>query len=119
MKALKVSMAHWYSVLCMIAYSPRTIIIITGLKFWKSPRRKVFSVPKSDRKARKRKRPSELDSDSDEPMSPPNRARDDTNFKITRIESKVNYVREDLDTVKEAIKDMHLNEKSTIPMGLQ
>ena len=32
----------------------------------------------------------------------------------------MNYVREDLDTVKEAIKDiMHLNEKSIIPMGLQ
>ena len=46
--------------------------------------------------------------------------RDDTTIKITRIESKVNDVREDIDTMKEAIQDiLHLNEKSKLPMGLQ
>jgi len=46
--------------------------------------------------------------------------RDDTTIKITRIESKVNDVREDIDTMKEAIKDfLHLNEKLKLRMGLQ
>ena len=59
-----------------------------------------------------------IDSDSDEPT--PKRAKDDTAIKISRIESKVNYVREDVYAMKEAIKDiLHLNEKSKLPMGLQ
>jgi len=59
-----------------------------------------------------------IDSDSDEPT--PKRAKDDTAVKISRIESKVNDVREDVGAMKEAIKDiLHLNEKSKLPMGLQ
>ena len=96
---------------------------VTGLKFWKSPRRKVYAVPKSDLrgKSRYRKRQSEvvmLDSDSDEPT--PKRSKDDTNIKIDCILLKVNDVREEIDTMKDDIKDiLHLNEKSKIPMGLQ
>ena len=98
----------------MIAKLAYSILFITRLKFWKSPRRKVFAVPISNRKTCKRKRQSEvvsLDSDSDDLT--PMKVRDDTTIKITRIESKVNDVREYIDTMKEAIKDfLHLNEKS-------
>ena len=80
-----------------------------------------FSNTSSDTKAFKTKCQNEvvsIDSDSDEPT--PKRAKDDTAIKISRIESKVNYVREDVDAMKEAIKDiLHLNEKSKLPMGLQ
>ena len=105
----------------MIATLTYAILFITGLKFWKSPRRKVFAVPIGDRKMHKRKRQNEvmsIDSDSDEPT--PKRAKDNTSIKISRIESKVNDVREDVDAMKEAIKDiLHLNENSKRPMGLQ
>ena len=48
------------------------------------------------------------DSDSDEPT--PKRAKDDTAIKITQIESKVNDVMENVDAMKEAIKEiLHLN----------
>lgn len=83
-------------------------MFITGLKFWKSPRRKAFVVPISIRKTRKRKRQSEavsLDSDSDDLT--PKKVKDDT-IKITWIESKVNDVREDIDTMKEAIKIFYI-----------
>ena len=80
-----------------------------------------FSNTSSAAKASKTKRQNEvvsIDSDSDEPT--PKRAKDDTAVKISRIESKVNDVREDVDAMKEAIKDiLHLNEKSKLPMGLQ
>ena len=98
---------------------------IIGLKFWKSPRRKVFAVPKSDLKpkSRNRKRQSDvvtLDSDSDEPIPTSKKARDDTSIRVGRIELKMDDVREDIDTMKEAIKDiLHLNDKSKLPMGLQ
>ena len=61
------------------------------------------------------------DSDSDEPT--PKRAKDDTSMRtatLSRIEMKVDDVKEDIDNVKEAVKDiMHLNDKAKIPMGLQ
>ena len=47
-----------------------------------------------------------VDSDSDDLIPAVKRAKDDTNIKITRIESKVNDIREDIDTMKEAINDM-------------
>ena len=64
------SYAYGYSSLhYMIANSTNAILSITGLKFWKSHRRKVYAVPISDRKKRKRKHQNEvvsIDSDSDE-----------------------------------------------------
>lgn len=59
-----------------------------------------------------------LDSESDDPI--PKRVKDDTNIKVTHIESKVNDVKDDRDTMKEAIKDiLHLNEKSKLPLELR
>ncbi len=59
-----------------------------------------------------------LDSDSDEPT--PKRPKDDTSIKIARIESKMNDMKEAIDSMKEAIDDiLHLNEKSKLPIGLQ
>ena len=51
------------------ANSTNAILFLTGLKFWKSHRHKVYAVPIGDRKKNKRKRQNEvvsIDSDSDE-----------------------------------------------------
>ena len=61
------------------------------------------------------------DSDSDEPTL--KRAKDGASIRIatmSRIESKVDDVKEDIDAMKETMKDiLHLNDKAKIPMGLQ
>ena len=64
-------------------------------------------------KSRKRKSYSEmviLDSDTDEPT--PKRVKNDISIKLVHIQSKVDDMKEDIDTMKEAIQDiLHLNEK--------
>lgn len=94
-----------------------------GLKFWKSPRHKVFAIPMSNLKGKSRKRKSYsemviLDSDTDEPTS--KRVKNDISIKLVHIQSKVDDMKEDIDTMKEAIQDiLHLNERSKVPIALQ
>lgn len=75
-----------------------------GLKFWKSPRRKVFAVPVKDLKGKSRstskKRHSmtiDTDSDSDEPT--PKRLKDDTVMRVERIESNVEDLLQEVDSM--------------------
>ncbi len=97
-----------------------------GLKFWKSPRRKVFAVPGKDLKGKSRstkKRHScsmtiDTDSDSDEPT--PKRLKDDTVMRVERIESNVEDLLQEVDSMKASINDiLHLNERSKVPVALQ
>ena len=75
----------------------------TGLKFWKSPRHKVFAVPVKDLKGKShstsKKRHSmtiDTDSDSDEPT--PKRLKDDTVMRIERIKSNVEDLLQEVDS---------------------
>ena len=96
-----------------------------GLKFWKSPRRKVFAVPVKDLKGKSRstskKRHNmtiDTDSDSDEPT--PKRLKDDTVMRVERIESNVEDLLQEVDSMKTSINDiLHLNERSKVPVALQ
>ena len=95
-----------------------------GLKFWKSPRRKVFAVPvknlqtKAHSTNKKHHSIIETDSDSDEPT--PKRLKDDTVMRVERIESNVEDLLNEVDSVKTSINDiLHLNERSKVPVGLQ
>ena len=92
-----------------------------GLKFWKSPRRKVFAVPRSNMKgkSRNKKRVWEtfmFDSDEDLDLTTPKRAKEEYSVVIRQIESKVCDVREEVEAIKVAIS--HLNSKSKLPMGI-
>ena len=59
-----------------------------------------------------------LDSDTDEPTS--KRVKNDISIKLVHIQSKVDDMKEDIDTMKEAIQDiLHLNERSKVPIALQ
>ena len=98
----------------------------SGLKFWKSPRCKIFAVTKCDLKgkgkSRSRKRERELvvvdvDSDHEEPAS--RKAKNDTREALLSIETKVDEMKEDVDAVRYSIKEiLHLNEKPKLPVGL-
>lgn len=96
------------------------IIIFKGLKFWKSPRRKLFAVSKLHIRGKSRKRHHDdvmVDSDIEEPIN--SKMLKETNSLVI-IESKVDDMREDIESIKEAIQEIwHLNEKSKLPMGLQ
>ena len=78
----------------------------------------MFAVSKLDLKGKSRKRECEvvtLDSDAEEPTYP-KRSRDNNMLKT--IESKVDDIKEDVESIKDVIQDiLHLNEN--IPVGLQ
>ena len=80
----------------------------------------MFAVSKSNLKGKSRKRKRDvvmIDSDIEEPE---NQKISKDNSSLIIIESKVDDVKEDVEVIKEAIQDIwHLNEKSTVPIGLQ
>ena len=79
-----------------------------GLKFWKSPRCKIFADPVKDLQTKscstnkKRHSIMETDSDSDEPTT--KRLKDDTAMRVEHIESNV----EDLNVVDSVKPDFHM-----------
>lgn len=91
-----------------------------GLKFWKSTRRKLFAVSKSNLKGKSRKRERDVitvDSDVDEPTLS-KRSRDSITIRL--IDSKLDDVKDDVESIKEAVQDIsHLNERCKLPIGLQ
>ena len=100
-----------------------------GLKFWKSPRRKIYAVRISTFKGKTpRKRPL-VDSDSEEePVSKRSKNDitkvvsmvDDVRDDLFRTESKVDDVKTTLETMKREIQDiLHLDQASNVPMGLK
>ena len=106
-------------------------VILTGLKFWKSPRRKVFAVRKSSVKSRGKKRSFDdfLSESDDDPT--PKRGKsvlphtvecmvDDVKDDVLRTESKVEDLKEELVTVKSALTEvLHLSSSSKVPIALQ
>ena len=79
----------------------------------------MFAVSKSNLKGKSRKRKRDVvmvDSDIEELE---NQKMSKDNSSLIIIESKVDDVKENVEAIKEAIQDIwHLNEKSTVPIGL-
>ena len=60
----------------------------------------------------------DTESDSDEPT--PKRLKDDTVMRVERIESNVEDLLQEVDSMKTSINDiLHLNERSKVPVALQ
>ena len=80
-------------------------------------------MPRNNLKEKLRSRKRERETvvlDSDEDVDPtPKRIKDECSVAIGRIESKVDDVREDIETIKDTIQDiLHLNNRSKFPLGL-
>lgn len=100
------------------------VCFISGLKFWKSPRRKVFAVPMNNLRAKSRGKKRErevvtLDSDDDDDAVP-KRTRDDYSTFFGQIDSKLDHIKEGIDSIKDNTRDvLYLNERSKLPIGIQ
>ena len=103
--------------------------LLLGLKFWKSPRRKLYAVRSSALKGKKRskKRPSEFilsDSESEEltskypkPLIKIESSLEDMKEDVYCIESTEDVLKESADSVKVCLEDiLQLSTMSAIPI---
>ena len=80
---------------------------------------KLLVITKSNRKGKSRKRNHNVMYDSDAEEQP-NQKKSKDKSSLKTIESKVDDMKEDIESIKETIQDIwHLNETSKVPMGLQ
>ena len=75
-------------------------LLYTGLTFWKSPRREVFAVPKSDL-SKKTSNSACVSIDSDRGFQPPQQKK-----RKDELEVKIDYMRCDMEEIKDVLYDM-------------
>lgn len=108
-------------------------VILIGMKFWKSPRRRLFAVQHSALKGKGKNKGKKrcidvLSSDSEVELPKVKKQQffrletsiEDVTDDVYRVERKVDSLKDEIDSVKSSLDEiLKLDEKSTIPIGLQ